>query len=316
MLLSCLVPVLLLGTLLAGAEQGETVDLKVRLEPGGVYRFQRVSLEIQTVTLGEQAQRFDREITSDLRLEVREGEAQGPFKIGMTFERIRGVLEANGAHTTFDTAGEPSGAPDPSTLMQTALANRTIELVLGARGELRAVNGYHDAVLQALGPLAAEMVIPPEQLEASISDKSARSEYQGMFPILPEGAAAVGDTWSTRVGGEPPPPGQKDRAATAKLTAIDPDSVVIETTGSFRREGDETALGLRSSDVTLTARLLRSDGLPVSLRLEVKQAMNTPLQQGLALTEVHRTMTLQRLAETAPPQAEEPEKAPPAEQDD
>ncbi len=311
MLSSCLVPALLLATFQAAAEPGEAVDLKVRLEPGGVYRFQRVSLEIQTVTLGDQVQRFDREITSDLRLEVKEGPPQGPFKIGMTFERIRGVLETNGAQTTFDTAGEPPAASDPTMLIQTALANRTIELVLGARGELRAVNGYQEAVLQALGPLAAEMMIPPEQLAASVSDRSARSEYQGMFPILPEGEAAVGDTWSTRVGSEPPP-GQKDRAATAKLAAIDAESVLIEMTGSFRRDGDEAAPGLKSSEVTLTARLSRRDGLPTSLRLEVKQTMNTLLPQGLARTEVNRTMTLERVALAEPPPAE----TPPAEHDD
>lgn len=194
----------------ASAEDGpapaapEKVKVRVSSKPGDKHLYLQSQSQIGSMMGMEMGHAMTNELTWTCASVAEDGATQwdvffGPVRGSMTNPMLGGELE-------FDTSKQPAAdagadATDPGAMISKALGaltNKTVKLTLSPRGSVHSVTGLKavlDGMLAEFGegdPTAALM-------SAMMSEETITQSWSMNIPALPEGGAAVGESWQSGV---------------------------------------------------------------------------------------------------------------------
>jgi hypothetical protein len=242
-----------------------------------------------------------RRVESDLTFTVIGRTAEDDYSVAVEISRIYGeIRQPMQPPLTFDTdAEEEPAAMSFVTHMATALAGRTVRVTVHQNGQVVATEGYVEALRAAVDAAPENPTVDREQLRAGVTEETAISQMQLLFPMLPEEPPSVDATFkgSTFIGME--------LELHSTITRLDDQVLGFESSGAFQLDpaAGLQEEGLVRSSVKGTVEVSRTDGLILKAHSTEKQLQNTETPMGVIPVRVTRTRIVERL-EQPPKQSE------------
>lgn len=140
--------------------------------------------------------------TVRLRQEVLRVGSDGAADVRSTFLSLRSVMDGPMGRQEYDSE-RPDEAADPAVRMAGGMVGASLEMTIGANGEIRSMRGVDALMERMLAPFEEES---PEQaaqvratMESVFGEEQLTSQMQQAMATLPSGPIRPGHTWSGAV---------------------------------------------------------------------------------------------------------------------
>lgn len=224
--------VLALGTLAHGEDK---VDLRLRLQPGGVYPLRIETRQEVTQTFMDQTQQTTQDSVFTYVLKIEHVDAQGAMSGSVVYERLRSRQEGAQGAVTFDSAAKVA-ADSPQAKVYNAVVGQAIALRLSPSGAPLSVEGASDLVKRVVDALQPDEGIDAEttakSVELQFGEAAMRENIGRNLEIYPDRPVAVGESWVkkfTMTSGFP-----ITSETTYTLRSVDGQTAVIEVKSDIK----------------------------------------------------------------------------------
>lgn len=187
---------LTLCTMAHGLE--DKVDLRLRLQPGGVYPLRIETRQEVTQTFMDQTKQMTQESVFTYLLKVEQVDAQGVMTGTVTYERLRSRQEGDQGVVIFDSAAKIA-SDSPQAKVYGAVVGQAIGLRLAPSGAPLSVDGASELVKRVIEALQPEEGIDAEttakSVELQFGEAAMRENIGRNLEIYPEHPVAAGESW-------------------------------------------------------------------------------------------------------------------------
>ena len=300
----------------ASAQEGEKVDLRLKVKAGDVFYFRQTQHMDQVVHMSEEMTiNTTLDLTQVSTYSIESVKDDGAAEVKVTIGDIKGKME-NPMFGTIDvdtTKDAKDAGDNPMAAMivkpMTALANKTFTLTLDRRGAVTSIKGIKEIMEEAF----KDLPIPPEMREkmgGAFDDEGMKSQMQGQFMRFADGPIAIGTSWN--VESTMKQPVEVHVRTEYKLESADADKAVISTKGvvGVGAKKDE------KDNVTGSITVARADGM--MLQSETNMHMVIEMGGGGDMPKINSEQTMKvkvdrvTAAEAARPAKKEPPPTAPA----
>jgi hypothetical protein len=232
------------GLLLAAAQAGDKVDLKLRLKPGDTHHLVEVIEQkiVQTLPGGNE-QKLEQDMRFGLAMKAKSVDPNGITELDSTYESVAFRMRHPMMGTLEYDSEKPQKDKDAASVADafSALLNKTITARVRANGEVVDIGGT-EALLKAMEKKLDEIDDPMakmafEGMKEQFNADAMKHSMQAFLAMFPDAPVAVGDTWNRKLSFTAGMPLNTNN--TYKLREVREQTAVIEVRSEIATNADE-----------------------------------------------------------------------------
>ena len=184
--------------------QDETLELRLRLKQGAVYRLKTTVEQRINHTSGanQQATATEQAFSVAYSMSVGSVDAAGNMKVATKYDSVQFRQKGPAGAVEYDSANPPKQVPPPARAFA-ALVGLGFDVTLTPRGDVTAIDGLEpmfDEMVHKLDlPAGPQRDAVRKALAEQFGAEAMKQSLQNMFSLYPEKPVAVGESWQRKL---------------------------------------------------------------------------------------------------------------------
>ena len=164
---------------------GETVDLKLNLQPGSQYIYTMdTKMSMEQSAMG-QTMKTDNNMLMETTYDVAAGEG-GNKRITVTYDRLAMEIKNPMASMAYDSRDSATGDPELRNL--SSILHKPFSMIVSEKGEILKVEGL-SAIIEGMNDTMRS------QMSTTFNDTAIKSMMQQSLNIFPDHPVKTGESW-------------------------------------------------------------------------------------------------------------------------